>query len=61
MKIEEGTKVKVISGKKMFEGVIEKTEWDFDQWCYFIDGEWYCQSEVNVLRSAFFNNTERER
>jgi hypothetical protein len=29
MKIEEGTKVKVISGEKMFEGVVEKTEWDF--------------------------------
>ena len=49
MKIEEGTKVKVISGEQMLEGVVEKTEWDFDQWSYFINGEWYCQSEVNVL------------
>ena len=51
-KIEEGAKVKVISGEQIFEGVVEKTEWDFDQFIYLIGGEWYCQSEVNVLHKV---------
>jgi hypothetical protein len=37
----------VKSGDKTFEGIIESIEWDFDQYIYLINGEWFCQSEVN--------------
>jgi len=49
MKLDKGQKVKVISGDKVFESTIDKIGWDIDQYIYFIDGEWYCQSEVNAL------------
>ena len=49
MGIEQGAKVKVVSGEQIFEGFVEKTEWDFDQWTYLVKNNWYCQSEVSIL------------
>ncbi len=40
----------VRSEEKIFEGIIEKKEWDTDQWIYFIKDEWYCQSEVHEYK-----------
>ena len=48
-KIQPNQKVKVKGNFGWFEGVVEKVEWDVDQWAYFVDGEWYCQSEVSPL------------
>jgi len=47
--LDNGTDVTVRSGDKRLNGKIEKSEWDFDQWTYFVNGEWYCQSEVTKL------------
>ena len=44
-----GKKVKVRSGGKVFESKIDEIEWDIDQHIYFVDGEWYCESEVEIL------------
>ena len=41
--------VKVISGDKIFTGEVTGIKWDFDHWIFFIDGNWYCQSELNAL------------
>lgn len=41
--------VKVVSGDDVFEGEVTKIEWDTDQWTYFVNSEWYCQSEVNGI------------
>jgi len=46
--IPNGTKVTIRSGDRLFDGIIEKSEWDFDQWSYFVSGEWFCQSEVCI-------------
>ena len=41
--------VKVISGDDVFEGEVTAISWDIDQWAFMVDGEWYCQSEINCL------------
>jgi len=41
--------VKVISGDDVFEGEVTAMSWDIDQWAFMVDGEWYCQSEINCL------------
>jgi len=41
--------VKVVSGNDIFEGEVTKLEWDFDHWIYFVNGDWYCQSEINGI------------
>ena len=41
--------VRVISGDDNFIGEVTKIEWDLDQWAYFVNGEWYCQSEINRI------------
>tara|TARA_R110000765_G_scaffold15279_4_gene44085 strand:+ start:154 stop:303 length:150 start_codon:yes stop_codon:yes gene_type:complete len=46
MKVEIGNIVKVTSYEKTFDGVVKEIKWDFDQWIYLINGEWFCQSEV---------------
>lgn len=46
LRIQTNQKVKVISGDDFFEGVINKVEWDLDQWSYLINNKWYCQSEI---------------
>ena len=44
--MKENDSVIVKSGDRLFEGLIEKIEWDTDQNIYLINGEWFCQSEV---------------
>ena len=46
--MKERDLVIVKSGDRRFEGFIEKVGWDIDQNIYFIDGEWFCQSEVSL-------------
>jgi hypothetical protein len=41
--------VKVISGDDVFEGEVTAISWDIDQWAFMVDGEWFCQSEINCL------------
>jgi len=41
--------VRVISGDDNFIGEVTKIEWDLDQWTYYVNGEWYCQSEINGI------------
>lgn len=41
--------VKVISGDDVFEGEVTEMSWDIDQWIFMVDGEWFCQSEINCL------------
>jgi hypothetical protein len=33
----------------VFEGEVTAMSWDIDQWAFMVDGEWYCQSEINCL------------
>ena len=40
------SKVIVKGNNFLFIGVIEKVEWDLNQWSYLINGNWYCQSDV---------------
>ena len=47
LRIPPNQKVKVMSGDDFFAGIIDKVEWDLDQWSYLINGKWYCQSEVS--------------
>lgn len=47
LRIPPNEKVIVMSGDNYFQGKIDKVEWDLDQWSYFINGRWYCQSEVS--------------
>ncbi|MFP4019108.1 MAG: hypothetical protein ACLFUH_07650 [Bacteroidales bacterium] len=42
-------RVIVVSGNKTFAGEVTKIAWDVDQWIYFVDGDWYCQSEIYNL------------
>lgn len=42
------TTVNVRSGDKSFTGEVTKIEWDFDHWAFYIDKNWYCQSEVSL-------------
>ena len=44
--MKEKDLVIVKSGDRLFEGLIEKIEWDTDQNIFLINGEWFCQSEV---------------
>jgi hypothetical protein len=44
--MKEKDLVIVKSGDRLFEGLIEKIEWDIDQNIFLINGEWFCQSEV---------------
>ena len=46
--MKEKDLVIVKSGDRLFEGLIEKIEWDTDQNIYLINGEWFCQSEVTL-------------
>jgi hypothetical protein len=46
--MKEKDLVIVKSGDRLFEGLIEKVEWDTDQNIYLINGEWFCQSEVSL-------------
>jgi hypothetical protein len=48
IRIPPNTTVTIKSGDKLFNSVIEKVEWDLDQWSYLINGNWYCQSEVSI-------------
>jgi hypothetical protein len=48
-KMKENDVVCVRSGDKLFEGIIKKICWDFDQHIYLINNEWYCQSEVTLI------------
>jgi hypothetical protein len=47
--MKENDVVCVRSGDKLFEGIIKKICWDFDQHIYLINNEWYCQSEVTLI------------
>lgn len=47
----KGAKVRVKSGDREFESFVEMVEWDWDQWAFLIYGEWFCQSEVEIIDS----------
>lgn len=49
--MKENDLVIVKSGDRLFEGLIEKIEWDTDQNIFLINGEWFCQSEVTSKKS----------
>jgi len=49
--MKEKDLVIVKSGDRLFEGLIEKIDWDIDQNIYLINGEWFCQSEVTLKKT----------